>query len=33
MADTETDEQEVSFNSIEEELDYWKDKAMEYRQK
>lgn len=33
MADTETEEQGVTFNSIEEGLEYWKEKAMEYRQK
>lgn len=33
MADTGNDEGGVTFGSIEEELDYWKEKAMEYRTK
>lgn len=28
-----TDNEELTFDSIQEELEYWKEKAMEYRQR
>lgn len=30
---TDNEDERREFSSIEEELEYWKDKAMEYRQK
>ncbi len=33
MAGTGEDERTVSFSSLEEEVEYWKEKSMEYRAK